>query len=77
MGDKEIDFIAEKNNERLYIQVAYLISDDDVRDREFGNLLEIKDNFRKMVVSTDEFTTDYKGCRHINIRDFLMMVMDL
>ncbi len=77
MGDKEIDFIAEKNNERLYIQVAYLISDENVRDREFGNLLEIKDNFQKMVISADEFTTDYKGCRHLNIRDFLMMVPDL
>jgi predicted AAA+ superfamily ATPase len=70
--DREIDFVAQKKNHFLYIQVAYLLSDEKVREREFGNLLRIGDNYEKMVVSADEFTTDYKGIRHMNIRKFLL-----
>jgi predicted AAA+ superfamily ATPase len=72
-GDKEIDFIAEKPGKKIYIQVAYLIPDDKVHDREFGNLLEIEDNYTKCVVSMDETASgNYKGIEHWNIRKFLM-----
>ena len=54
IGDKEIDFITEKSGSKIYIQCAYLMSNEKVRNREFGNLLQIKDNFRKIVVSMDE-----------------------
>lgn len=72
INDYEIDFVAEKNGETIYIQAAYVISDEDVKEREFGNLLKIKDNWRKMVVSTDEFTLKHhKGIEHLKLIDFL------
>ena len=72
MGDKEIDFIAETSGERMYVQVAYLIPDKKTHDREFGNLLLINDNYRKIVVSMDETAEgNYKGIEHMNIRKFL------
>jgi len=72
MRDKEIDFIAERGSEKCYIQVAYKLQLDKTIDREFGNLLSIKDNFPKMVVTMDELAgTDYQGIQHIHILDFL------
>lgn len=68
---REIDFVAQKGNETKYIQVAYQLPDQKVRDREFGNLLKIEDNYEKIVVSADEFEEDYKGIKHIHIRQFL------
>ena len=69
--DREIDFVAQKGNETKYIQVAYLLPDQNVREREFGNLLKINDNFEKIVVSADEFATDFQGVKHLHIRQFL------
>lgn len=71
--DREIDFVAQKGNETKYIQVAYQLPNESVREREFGNLLKIEDNYEKIVVSADEFTTDYKGIKHVHIRDFLSL----
>jgi len=72
MRDKEIDFIAERGNEKSYIQVAYKLQLEKTIDREFGNLLNIKDNFPKIVVTMDDLAgTDYQGIRHIHILDFL------
>ncbi len=72
-GDKEIDFIAEKKGEKIYIQVAYLIPDEKVREREFGNLLKISDNYPKFVVSLDEPAGGvYQGIKHIHLREFLL-----
>jgi len=74
MRDKEIDFIAERGSEKCYIQVAYKLQLDKTIDREFGNLLNIKDNFPKIVVTMDELAgTDYQGIRHIHILDFLQL----
>jgi len=73
LRDKEIDFVCEKQNQKVYIQVAYLITKEN-KSREFGNLLEIKDNYPKIVLSMDEIigeNEEYKGVKHINIRDFL------
>lgn len=73
LGDKEIDFVADKNGKVIYIQVAYLIVDEATHQREFGNLLKIDDNNRKIVVSMDEFAEgDYKGIEHWTVRKFLM-----
>ena len=55
LADKEIDFIAEKRDERIYIQVAYTINEDKTYLREFGNLLAIKDNYPKYVITMDEY----------------------
>lgn len=70
---KEIDFICEKKGEKIYIQVAYLITDEKVREREFGNLLLIQDNYPKIVLSMDAFLgKSYQGIEHKNIIDFLL-----
>jgi predicted AAA+ superfamily ATPase len=72
MRDKEIDFIAERNSEKCYIQVAYKLQLSKTIDREFGNRLNIKDNFPKMVVTLDELAgIDYQGIKHIHLLDFL------
>ena len=72
-GDKEIDFIGEKNGEKLYIQVALKIDSDKTAEREFGNLLKIQDNYPKIVITEDTFSgNSYEGIRHCPIRQFLM-----
>jgi predicted AAA+ superfamily ATPase len=71
--DKEIDFIARKGNDRLYIQVCTSLADDRVVDREYGSLETIRDHFPKYVLSLDKgFETSRKGIRWMNIRDFLL-----
>jgi len=73
MGDKEIDFMAEKEGKKVYIQVAYLINDKTTKEREFGNLLAIPDNYQKIVVSMDKMIgSDFKGVKHRQIIDFLL-----
>lgn len=55
-ADKEVDFVAEKADEKLYIQVAYLLVDENVIHREFSSLLLLKDNYPKWVVSLDDIS---------------------
>lgn len=71
--EKEVDFIAERQNELLYIQVTSYLTDEKVIAREFGNLLNIPDNYPKMVVSLDEFSgsSTYKGIQHVTLLEFL------
>lgn len=73
-GSKEIDFIASKGDSRIYIQVAYMLLDDATIQREFGNLLEIPDNYPKYVVTMDEMQSggNYQGVKQIALRDFLL-----
>ncbi len=72
-GNNEIDFVAERNGSRVYIQVAYLIADESTRRREFGNLLAIADNYPKYVVSLDPMILEpeVKGIHHLHLREFL------
>jgi predicted AAA+ superfamily ATPase len=71
---QEIDFVCERDNERLYIQVALRLDGKATIDREFGNLLAIPDNYPKIVVSEDHFSGNtYQGIRHMQIRDFLLI----
>ena len=71
--DMEIDFIAERQNKKIYIQVAYLLNDEKVVAREFGNLQKINDNYKKYVISMDEFTLDNQaGIEHLKLLDFLL-----
>ena len=68
----EIDFIAENNDTKMYIQVSYLLASDETINREFRPLEEIKDNFVKYVVSMDDFViSNEKGIIHQTIWDFL------
>jgi len=72
LENKEIDFVAEKDGQKIYIQAAYLIGDKTTKDREFGNLLAIPDNYQKIVVSMDKLIgRDYQGIQHRQIIDFL------
>ena len=72
IADREIDFVCEKNGEKLYVQVTLELSREETIEREFGNLLKIKDNYPKIVVSGERsFENTYEGIKHIYIRDFL------
>jgi Predicted ATPase (AAA+ superfamily) len=72
-GDKEIDFVAEKRGERVYIQVATSLVEPETRKREFGNLHEINDNYPKMVVTLDNVDgASFLGIQQIPIRKFLL-----
>ncbi len=75
IGDNEIDFVGEKNGQKIYIQVAYLLSEETTIKREYGNLILVEDNYPKYVVTMDELfvSTNYKGIFHIHLRDFLTM----
>lgn len=68
----EIDFIASKSGERKYFQVAYLLSDNKVEEREFGALRKIEDNYPKYVISLDKTDFSQNGIMHKNIVDWLL-----
>ncbi|MEX0981169.1 MAG: ATP-binding protein [Bacteroidales bacterium] len=72
LNNLEIDFIAQKSDETIYVQVCYLLSNEKVIKREFGNLLQIKDNYKKFVVSLDDAKfSDYKGIVHLHPWEFM------
>ncbi len=71
-GKKEIDFVCNKCNEKLYVQVSYLLASEETVQREFGAYDSIRDNFPKYVISLDEFDMSRNGIKHRNIRDFLL-----
>ena len=73
-NNKEIDFIAEKRGEKIYVQVTYLLTGEQVVEREFGNLTAIPDNYPKYVITMDEFpaVNTYKGIKQLHLIDFLV-----
>lgn len=74
LQSSEIDFVCTKpNGEKIYVQVSYLIVNEETRKREFGNLMRIQDNYPKYVVSMTPLITnnDYDGIKHIHLRNFL------
>lgn len=75
IGDKEVDFVATKGDRRIYIQSAYLITDEKTIEREYGPLEVIPDSYEKFVVSLDDITLpSNQGIRHIQawrLQDFL------
>lgn len=69
----EIDFVAERQNERLYVQVTQEIRSERTAKREYERLLEIRDNYPKYVLTTDAFAGgNYQGIRTMHIADFLL-----
>jgi len=73
-GEKEVDFVAEKNENKIYVQVAYKMVEQSTIDREFSPLILIKDNHPKFVVTMDELWKDnIEGVKHIHIAAFLLM----
>ena len=73
LDSREIDFIAEKQGKKIYIQVAYKLENEATIHREFSPLLAILDNYPKFVVTMDEFwKEDVEGVKHVQIHDFLL-----
>lgn len=71
---KEIDFIAERGEDKVYIQVAYMLYDEDTIQREFGGLMEINNHYPKYVVTMDRIFigSNYQGIRQIHLSEFLL-----
>jgi uncharacterized protein len=77
LGEKEVDFIAEKAGKIIYLQVAYIMPDAKTREREFSVLEAIKDNHPKYVISMDSLLTKRaSGVIHLNLYDFLLKGLD-
>ena len=73
LDNTEIDFVAEKQGKKIYIQVAYKLENEQTIEREFNNLLAIEDQYPKYVVTMDEFWRDtIEGVKHLYITDFLL-----
>lgn len=72
-GDKEIDFVCNRQGEKLYVQVTYLLASKETIDREFGVYDDIRDNYPKYVVSLDELDMSQNGIKHRNICNFLLV----
>ena len=73
----EIDFVAMKDGKKCFIQVAYLLSSDDVIEREFGALASVRDQSPKYVLSLDDFDMSKDGIIHLNIEDWLLNKVDI
>lgn len=72
-GDSEIDFVAARQNEKIYVQVTQEINSEKTEKREYSRLLEIPDNYPKFVLTTDEFAGgNYEGIKTMHIADFLL-----
>lgn len=71
-GGREIDFVATRGKDKIYVQVSYLLATEETRQREFGAFEGIADNFPKYVVSMDDVDFSRDGIRHRNIRAFLL-----
>lgn len=72
LNTKEIDFIGVKNNNKIYIQVTYLLASEKTIKREFDVLNEVNDQYPKYVISTDKFNMSRDGVKHLNIIEFLL-----
>ena len=72
VGNLEVDFIAEKNGQKIYYQVAASILDPATYEREFAPLKAIRDSFPKYVLTLDEFPMGEDGINQLNIIDFLL-----
>ena len=71
-GGREIDFVAEKDGEIIYVQVAMTVADKATADREYGNLAMISDNYEKIVVTyRDSFPNTVDGIKTMSLREFL------
>ena len=72
-GDGEVDFVATRQNEKLYVQVTQRIDSEKTEKREYERLLEIRDNYPKYVLRTDEFAGgNHEGIKTMHVADFLL-----
>lgn len=71
VGGEEMDFVANRQNEKIYVQVSYILASESAIEREFGCAL-VRDNWPKYAVSMDELDMSGDGIKHMNIMDFLL-----
>ena len=77
LNNQEIDFVAEKNGERIYVQATLTINEEKTLEREFGNLLKIEDNYPKYVVTMDEFDgNSFEGVKCLSLRGFIGEILE-
>lgn len=73
MGDGEVEFVGVRQNEKIYVQVTQKITSDKTEKREYERLLEIRDNYPKYVLRTDEFAGgNYEGIKTMHVADCLL-----
>lgn len=73
LDNAEIDFVAVRQEEKLYIQIAQELERERTRSREYGRLLGLSDNYPKYVLRTDEFAGgNYQGIKSMHVADFLL-----
>lgn len=72
LNNNEVDFICRKGNDKCYVQVSYLLADEDIEEREYRPLLEIKDNYPKYIITMDTVDLSKEGIIHKNLIDFLI-----
>ena len=72
-ADGEIDFVATRQNEKIYVQVTERITSEKAQRREYDRLLDIRDNYPKYVLRTDEFVSgNFEGIKTMHVADFLL-----
>ena len=74
VGDLEVDFVCKKNGQKMYVQVSYILANEETIEREFKSLKMIQDNYPKYVLSMDKFDFSREGIEHINIIKFLLKI---
>jgi len=75
INQREIDFVAEKSGNKIYLQVAWQLNNPETIEREFGNLLAVKDNYEKMVITMDDLKfSDYEGVKHFRPWEVLQLL---
>ena len=73
LGDAEVDFVATRQNDTIYVQVTQCITSEKTEKREYERLLDIPDNYPKYVLRTDEFAGgNYQGIKTMHVADFLL-----
>lgn len=70
---KEIDFLAQKENKKYYIQVAYSVAEDKAYNREFSAFANIDNLSQKIIITNDDIDYSTSTVRHIKLKDFLLM----
>ena len=74
LKEQEIDFVADKSGDKLYVQMSLSVTDEKTAAREFGNLLAVQDNYPKYVVTLNDMILgdNQEGIRHMNLEEFLL-----
>ena len=71
INGREVDFVCNKSNRKIYVQVTYLLASDETINREFASLRAIGDDYEKYVLSMDSMDFSNNGIKHMNIIEFL------